>query len=90
MQYNAPRYRYTIADRFFVRWGSAGSRFGMTRYEAGKLRRQLAGRLAEIGEHDAAIAELERVHEFFERMGARPALEKTVGQFAELGAEPPD
>ncbi len=58
-------------------------------YEASRLRRQLAGRLAEIGDRDGALVELRRVHAAFTRLGARPELAKTIGQFAELGAEPP-
>ena len=59
-------------------------------YEAAKLRRQLAGRLAEIGDREGAIAELRHVHDVFERLGARPELEKTLVQFREVGAEPPE
>jgi class 3 adenylate cyclase/tetratricopeptide (TPR) repeat protein len=58
-------------------------------YESSRLRRQLAGRLAEIGDRDGALTELRRVHASFTRLGARPELEKTLGQFAELGVEPP-
>jgi hypothetical protein len=58
-------------------------------YESSRLRRQLAGRLAEIGDRDGALTELRSVHAVFTRLGARPELEKTMLQFAELGAEPP-
>jgi len=59
------------------------------RYEASRLRRQLAGRLAEVGDREGALSELHRVHEAFSRLGARPELAKAVSQFRELGAEPP-
>jgi len=58
-------------------------------YEAAKLRRQLAGRLSDIGDRDGAIRELQHVHGVFKKLGARPELEKTIAQFAEIGAEPP-
>jgi GTP1/Obg family GTP-binding protein len=58
-------------------------------YEAAKLRRQLAGRLAEIGDRDGAVEELRHVHAVFKRLGALPELEKTVVQFGEVGEEPP-
>src|SRR5690606_27731842 len=48
-----------------------------------RIRRQLAGRLLEIGEKDAAVAELKRVHEICVRLGAAPELEKTRAMFAE-------
>jgi hypothetical protein len=58
-------------------------------YEASRLRRQLAGRLAEIGDREGALAELRRVHEAFTRLEARPELVKTLQQFEELSAAPP-
>jgi class 3 adenylate cyclase/tetratricopeptide (TPR) repeat protein len=58
-------------------------------YEASRLRRQLAGRLAEIGDRAGALAELRRVHEAFTRLGAKPELAKTLEQFEELSAAPP-
>ena len=57
-------------------------------YEAAKLRRQLAGRLAEIGDREGALTELTRVYRVFGRLGARPELEKALHQFEEMGAEP--
>ncbi len=56
---------------------------------AARLRRQLAGRLAELGERDAAIRELRRVHELLSALGAEPELDRTRGQFREVGARPP-
>lgn len=57
--------------------------------EAARLRRQLAGRLAELGDREGALAELRAVHDVFERLGARPELEKARQQFRELGSRPP-
>jgi tetratricopeptide (TPR) repeat protein len=58
-------------------------------WDAARLRRQLAGRLAEVGEHEAAIVELKHVHEVFARLGAALELEKARMQFRELGQRPP-
>jgi DNA-binding CsgD family transcriptional regulator len=57
--------------------------------DATRLRRQLAGRLAELGDRDAAIRELRRVHDALATLGAAPELEKARGQFREVGARPP-
>jgi DNA-binding CsgD family transcriptional regulator/tetratricopeptide (TPR) repeat protein len=57
--------------------------------DAARLRRQLAGRLAEIGDREGAIHELRRVHDVFARLGIERELDKTRGQFRELGAKPP-
>jgi DNA-binding CsgD family transcriptional regulator len=56
---------------------------------AARLRRQLAGRLAELGDRDAAIRELRRVHDILSALGAEPELNKARGQFREVGARPP-
>jgi DNA-binding CsgD family transcriptional regulator len=56
---------------------------------AARLRRQLAGRLADLGERDAAIRELRRVHDILAELGAEPELNKARGQFREVGARPP-
>jgi ATP/maltotriose-dependent transcriptional regulator MalT len=58
-------------------------------WDAARLRRQLAGRLAEIGEVEQAISELRRVHDIFSRLGAALELEKTRMQFREVGHRPP-
>ena len=58
-------------------------------YDAARLRRQLAGRLADLGDRDAALEELRRVHEVFQRIGAEPELKKTRGMFRELDTRPP-
>lgn len=57
--------------------------------DAARMRRQLAGRLVELGDRDAAIRELRRVHDVLARLGAGPELEKARGQFREVGARPP-
>ena len=58
-------------------------------YDAARLRRQLAGRLADLGDRDAALEELRRVHDVFLRIGAEPELKKTRGMFGELDTRPP-
>ena len=58
-------------------------------YEAARLRRQLAGRLAEIGDRDGSLTELRHVHEVFTRLGAKHELDKTIIMFGEIDAEPP-
>ncbi len=58
-------------------------------YDAARIRRQLAGRLAELDRRDEALEELKRVHETFTELGARPELEATRGMFEELDARPP-
>ncbi|MGH7448940.1 MAG: helix-turn-helix transcriptional regulator, partial [Longimicrobiales bacterium] len=57
--------------------------------DAARLRRQLAGRLAETGDRDGALLELRRVHDMFVRMGAENELIKARGMFREIGAKPP-
>lgn len=58
-------------------------------YEAARLRRQLAGRLADTGDRAGALAQLDHVHREFTRLGAMPELEKTIVQYRELDATPP-
>ncbi len=57
--------------------------------DATRLRRQLAGRLAEMGDREGALRELTRVHETFLKLGAEVELEKTRGMFREMEARPP-
>jgi DNA-binding CsgD family transcriptional regulator len=57
--------------------------------DAARLRRQLAGRLAETGDREGALLELKKVHQMFERMGAQSELTKARGMFREIGAKPP-
>jgi DNA-binding CsgD family transcriptional regulator len=58
-------------------------------YDAARLRHQLAGRLAEIGDREGAIRELNQIHETFLRLGAAVLLEKVRVLYRELGARPP-
>lgn len=58
-------------------------------YDAARLRRQLAGRFADLGQEDAALRELRNAHEIFLSLGARRELDKARGQFREMGARPP-
>lgn len=58
-------------------------------YEAARLRRQLAGRLAEVGDREGALEELESAYRVFVRLGAVPERTKAEGQFGELDAEVP-
>ncbi len=58
-------------------------------WDAARVRRQLAGRLAEAGRSEEALAELRTVHETFARIGARRELSRTREMFRELGARPP-
>ena len=57
--------------------------------EAARLRRQLAGRLADLGDREGALTELRRVHDVFGEIGARPELDKAREQFREVGSRPP-
>lgn len=59
------------------------------RYDAARVRRQIAGRLAELGRRDEALAELRKVHEALETLGAQPELERCRGMFRELESRPP-
>ena len=59
-------------------------------FDAARLRRQLAGRLADLGDREASLEELRRVHDVFQRIGAEPELKKTRGMFGELDARPPN
>jgi DNA-binding CsgD family transcriptional regulator len=57
--------------------------------DATRLRRQLAGRLAEIGQRDEALRELRIVHDRLLHLGYEQELRKARQQFRELGARPP-
>ena len=54
-----------------------------------RIRRQLAGRLAEVGHTDEALSELRKVHDLFAQLGATLELEKARIQFHEIGQRPP-
>ncbi len=56
---------------------------------ASRIRRQLAGRLAEIGDREGALRELRLVHDVFVKLGAEVELEKARVQFREVGHRPP-
>jgi ATP/maltotriose-dependent transcriptional regulator MalT len=58
-------------------------------YAAARLRRQHAGRLAELGRREEALAALKQCHEVFARMGAAPELRATRGMYEELEKRPP-
>lgn len=58
-------------------------------HDAARMRRQLAGRLADAGHRDEAVSELRKVHEVFDRLGARPELAKTRDLFRQVDARPP-
>lgn len=77
----------TVGARSLRRGAEALESIPLT-YEGARLRRQLAGRLAEIGDLEGARAELRRVTEVFQRLGARPELAKATAQFEEI--RPPD
>ncbi len=59
------------------------------KYDAARIRRQMAGRLAELGRREEALAELRVVHETVGALGAQPELDRTREMFRELGARPP-
>lgn len=58
-------------------------------YAAARLRRQHAGRLAELGRRDDALEALERSYEVFARLGAEPEIRATRGMYEELEETPP-
>ena len=57
--------------------------------DAVRLRRQLAGRLAETGDREGALDELRRVHDTLVALGAEPELERTRAMFKELDTRAP-
>jgi len=58
-------------------------------YDAARVRRQFAGRLADLGRVEEALVELRRAHGLFSDLGAEPELEATRGMFKELEVRPP-
>jgi len=58
-------------------------------WDSARIRRQMAGRMAEVGMIDEASAELKRVHDIFVKLGADEELEKARMQFREIGHRPP-
>jgi DNA-binding CsgD family transcriptional regulator len=57
--------------------------------DAARARRQVAGRLADLGEMEGAVSELEWAHEVFVKLSMETELEKARGQFREMGLRPP-
>jgi tetratricopeptide (TPR) repeat protein len=58
-------------------------------WDSARIRRQMAGRMAEVGDTEGAAEELKRVHEVFVKLGASLELEKTRMQLREIGQRPP-
>ena len=58
-------------------------------WDAARIRRQRAGRLAEVGDLEGAVAELKAAHAVFSRIGAASELDKTRDMFRELDVRPP-
>ncbi|MEJ2541086.1 MAG: LuxR C-terminal-related transcriptional regulator, partial [Gemmatimonadota bacterium] len=54
-------------------------------YEAARIRRQHAGRLADLNQTDAARAALDQASDVFQRLGAEPELRATRGMYEEIG-----
>lgn len=57
--------------------------------DAARVRRQLAGRLADLGDRSGALEELRKAHEIFARIGAERELKHVRIQFKELESRPP-
>jgi DNA-binding CsgD family transcriptional regulator/Mrp family chromosome partitioning ATPase len=57
--------------------------------DAARVRRQMAGRMAEIGDTDGAHEELKRLHDVFSHLGSGLELEKTRTMFREIERRPP-
>jgi DNA-binding CsgD family transcriptional regulator len=58
-------------------------------WDAARIRRQMAGRMAEVGDAEGAATELKRVHDIFGKLGAELELEKARMQFRQIGQRPP-
>ena len=58
-------------------------------FDGARVRRQLAGRLADLGDRDGALRELRYVHGAFLKMKAEGELQKTRDMFRELDVRPP-
>ena len=57
--------------------------------DAARIRRQLAGRLADLGDREGALRELRHVHDIFLALGAQEELRLARVQFHELDVRPP-
>lgn len=58
-------------------------------FDAARARRQLAGRLADMGDREGSLRELRLAHDVFVRLGAEEELAKARDQFREVGSRPP-
>jgi DNA-binding NarL/FixJ family response regulator len=58
-------------------------------FDGARVRRQLAGRLADLGDREGALRELRTVHDAFLKMKAEGELQKTREMFRELDVRPP-
>ena len=58
-------------------------------FDGARVRRQLAGRLADLGDREGALRELRQVHGAFLKMKAESELQKTRDMFRELDVRPP-
>ncbi len=58
-------------------------------FDGARVRRQLAGRLADLGDREGALRELRHVHDAFLKMKAEGELQKTRVMFRELDVRPP-
>jgi len=58
-------------------------------WDAARLRRQLAGRLIELGDTEGALVELRAVHDVFAHLSAESELDKTRAMFRECDVRPP-
>lgn len=58
-------------------------------FDAARIRRQLAGRLAEVGRDQEAAAELRKAHDVFRRLGAGRELQRARDMFAEIDRTAP-
>lgn len=58
-------------------------------YDAARIRRQLAGRLAELGREQEAASELRRAHDTFRRLGAARELQSARDMFGQMDRKAP-
>jgi len=58
-------------------------------HDAARLRRQVAGRLFDLGRRDEGLAELRHVHDVFLELGAKPELDRCRDMFRQQDSRPP-
>ncbi|HSG50236.1 MAG TPA: AAA family ATPase [Longimicrobiales bacterium] len=58
-------------------------------FDAARIRRQLAGRLAELGREEEAAAELRKAHDVFRRLGATREMKRARDMFPEIDRKAP-